>query len=70
VNYYTLRQTDYDGKYDDSYTISVVSDRGELPIIVDCKNILGQKVRIDEKGIILLTIRRGNFEYVVKKVNE
>ena len=70
VNYYTLRQTDYDGKYEDSYTISVVSDRGELPIIVDCKNILGQKVRIDEKGIILLTIRRGNFEYVVKKVNE
>jgi hypothetical protein len=70
VNYYTLRQTDYDGKYEDSYTISVVSDRGELPTIVNCTNILGQKVGIDEKGIVLLTIRRGNFEYVVKKVNE
>ena len=70
VNYYVLRQTDYDGKYKDSYAISVLSERGELPVIINCTNILGQKVKIDEKGIVLLTIRRGNFEYVVKKVNE
>jgi hypothetical protein len=70
VNYYTLRQTDYDGKYKDSDIISVLSDRDSEKIIVNCTNVLGQKVGIDEKGVVLLTIRRGNFEYVVKKVNE
>ena len=70
VNYYTLRQTDYDGKYKDSDIISVQSDRDSEKIIVNCTNVLGQKVGIDEKGVVLLTIRRGNFEYVVKKVNE
>ena len=70
VNYYTLRQTDYDGKYKDSEIISVQSDRDSEKIIVNCTNVLGQKVGIDEKGVVLLTIRRGNFEYVVKKVNE
>jgi hypothetical protein len=70
VNYYTLRQTDYDGKYKDSEIISVQSDRDSEKIIVNCTNVMGQKVGIDAKGIVLLTIRRGNFEYVVKKVNE
>ena len=70
VNYYTLRQTDYDAKYKDSDIISVQSDRNSEKIIVNCTNVMGQKVGIDTKGIVLLTIKRGNFEYVVKKVNE
>ena len=70
VNYYTLRQTDYDGKYKESEIISVQSDRDSEKIIVNCTNVLGQKVRIDEKGVVLLKIRRGNFEYVMKKLNE
>jgi hypothetical protein len=70
INYYKLRQTDYDGKSEDSEPISVLSKNVPIPVIVNCTNLLGQKVRIDEKGIVLLTLKRGTHEYVVKKVNE
>jgi hypothetical protein len=70
INYYKLRQTDYDGKYEDSEPISVLSEKESTPVIINCTNVLGQKVRIDEKGIVLLTLKRGNYEYVVMRVNE
>ena len=69
VNYYKLRQTDYDGKFEDSEIISVFSDKDSAPTIVDCRNVLGQKVSPDETGVVILTLSKGNTVYVVKKVN-
>lgn len=70
VNYYKLRQTDYDGRFEDSEIISVLSDKDSAPTIVDCRNVLGQKVSPDETGVVILTMSKGNTVYVVKKVNE
>lgn len=70
VNYYKLRQTDYDGRFEDSEIISVLSEKESEPTIVDCRNVLGQKVRPDETGVVILTLSRGNAVYVVKKVND
>lgn len=70
VNYYKLRQTDYDGRFEDSEIISVLSDKDTAPTIVDCRNLLGQKVSPEERGVVILTISKGNSMYVVKKVNE
>lgn len=70
VNYYTLRQTDYDGRHEDSETISVLSPEGTDPVIVDCHNMLGQKANPNDKGVVLLTVVKGSLRYVVKRVNE
>lgn len=70
VNYYKLRQTDYDGRFEDSEIISVLSDMDSAPTIVDSRNVLGQKVSPDETGVVILTMSKGNTVYVVKKVNE
>lgn len=69
VNYYILRQTDYDGRFDDSEIISVLSKSGKEQILVSCTNLLGQKADPDSKGILLMRYRIGPKEFTIKKAN-
>lgn len=68
-NYYTLRQTDIDGKNTDSDPISVYTETTPETII-DCRNIIGQKANPTDPGMVFLTIRKGERTYVVRKVND
>jgi hypothetical protein len=53
INYYVLRQTDYDGRWKESDIISV-DNRGEsAPILLKVTNILGQDVSDDSSGVLL-----------------
>ena len=69
VNYYILKQTDYDGRFDDSDIISVLSDRGADPVLVSCANLLGQEVPIDAKGVLVLKYRIGLKEIIERRTN-
>jgi hypothetical protein len=53
INYYVLRQTDYDGRWKESDIISV-DNRGEsAPTLVKVTNLLGQDVGDDSTGVLL-----------------
>ena len=69
VNYYILKQTDYDGRFEDSDIISVLSDRGADPVLVSCSNLLGQEVPIDTKGVLVLKYRIGLKEIIERRKN-
>lgn len=70
INYYKLRQTDYDARFEDSEVISVLSDRDSDPQVIGIHNQLGQPVGPNESGIVILTIRKGESIHVVKRFNE
>lgn len=67
INYYVLRQTDYDGRWKDSEIISVLSGAGKAKEIVSCTNILGQPVGPEYAGVSIVRYRIGNREFVEKK---
>lgn len=69
VNYYILKQTDYDGRFEDSDIISVLSDRGADPVLVSCANLLGQEVPIEAKGVLVLKYRIGLKEIIERRTN-
>ena len=69
VNYYILRQTDYDGRFKDSEIISVVSKQGKRQDLISCTNLLGQEVDTNNKGIIIMKYRIGTKEFVIKNIN-
>lgn len=69
INYYILKQTDYDGRSKDSDIISVFSDRGLDPVLISCSNLLGQEVPIDSKGLLVLKYRIGSKEITEKRSN-
>ena len=69
INYYILKQTDYDGRSKDSEIISVFSDRGLDPVLISCSNLLGQEVPIDSKGLLVLKYRIGSKEITEKRSN-
>jgi hypothetical protein len=53
INYYVLRQTDFDGKWKESEIISV-DNRGEsAPILLKVTNLIGQEVGDDATGALL-----------------
>ncbi len=53
INYYKLRQTDYDGNYSDSDVI-FIDNRKERIDLIKITNILGQEIEIQTPGIKLL----------------
>jgi hypothetical protein len=53
INYYLLRQTDFDGRWKDSEIISI-DNRGEsAPLLLKVTNLLGQEVNDDATGVLL-----------------
>lgn len=70
INYYVLRQTDFDGRHEDSEIISVLSSIGQRPQLVSCTNLLGQPTSADAKGVVIMKWTIGNKEVVTKSVNE
>ncbi len=65
VQYYKLRQTDYDGKWEEFEAVSVTI-KTERKEIVKSYNQMGQEVSIDEKGLIFLIWDNGD---TTKKFN-
>ena len=53
INYYVLRQTDYDGRWKESDIISVDNRDESAPALVKVTNILGQDVSDDSSGVLL-----------------
>lgn len=63
INYYILRQTDYDAKYKESEIIAIDNRR---PYMVPTKivNSIGQEVSIDYNGLKFVTYEDGSVERV------
>ncbi len=63
INYYILRQTDYDAKYKESEIIAIDNRR---PYMVPTKivNSIGQEVSIDYNGLKFITYEDGSVERV------
>lgn len=65
LNYYVLKQTDYDGKNKDSEIISVLSRERISPLLVRITNSLGQDISGELKGLVLFYYNDGT---VIKKM--
>lgn len=66
VQYYKLRQTDYDGNWEEFDVVSVII-KTERKEIVKAYNQMGQEIRIDAKGLIFQVWDNGD---VTKTINE
>ena len=65
LNYYVLKQTDYDGRYKNSDIISVLSRERVAPTLIKITNLLGQDISDDYHGIVLFYYSDGT---IVKKM--
>jgi hypothetical protein len=65
-NYYKLRQTDYDGKYEEFSPISL-NVKGERKEIIRRVNLLGQDVEEDYKGIHIVIWDNGDIIKTIKR---
>jgi hypothetical protein len=66
VQYYKLRQTDYDGNWEEFDVVSVII-KTERKEIVKAYNQMGQEIRIDAKGLIFQVWDNGD---IIKTINE
>jgi hypothetical protein len=61
INYYRLKQTDFDGKYTYTDLISIDnSDRKENKTVRFKTNLLGQEISSDYRGIVIITYVDGS----------
>ncbi len=65
INYYMLRQTDYDGKFEDSEIISIDNRLDSAPTLIKITNYLGQDVKPGEGGILFYHYSDGT---IIKKM--
>jgi hypothetical protein len=66
INYYRLKQTDYDGKFKYSDIISI-DNRNSNPKKIDkITNTLGQEVDIEYKGLVIIRYTNGSSEKIIK----
>jgi hypothetical protein len=65
INYYFLRQTDYDAKWKDSEIISIDNRSDNSPTLIKVTNLLGQEVN-DEIGVLLYHYSDGT---IVKRIH-
>lgn len=63
INYYRLKQTDYDGKYEYSHIIGLDNTR-KVKLVVRVINLLGNDVDITTKGVIILIYDDGSFKKI------
>ena len=67
INYYRLKQTDYDGKFKYSEIISIDNRANKVKEIDKVTNILGQEVDIEYyKGICIIYYTNGSYEKTIK----
>ena len=66
INYYRLKQTDYDGvtKYSQSLSID---NRQKLKYVIKCVDMLGNVVSMDTKGIIIVIYDDGDIRKIVNE---
>jgi hypothetical protein len=63
INYYRLKQTDYDGKYSYSNIISLDNNR-KVRLVVRVVNLLGHDVDINTKGVLILIYEDGSINKI------
>lgn len=67
INYYRLKQTDFDGKYTYTDLISIEnSDRKENKTIRFKTNLLGQEISSDHRGIVIITYVDGSSQKILQ----
>ena len=67
INYYRLKQTDYDGKFKYSEIISIDNRTNKVKEIYKVTNILGQEVDLEYyKGICIIYYTNGSSEKTIK----
>jgi hypothetical protein len=67
INYYRLKQTDYDGKFKYSEIISIDNRTNKVKEIDKVTNILGQEVDLEYyKGICIIYYTNGSSEKTIK----
>jgi hypothetical protein len=63
INYYRLKQTDYDGKYAYSHIITLDNTR-KILLVVRVVNLLGHDVDINTKGVLILIYEDGSINKI------
>lgn len=66
INYYRLKQTDYDGKAVYSQIISI-DNRQKIYVLLYAVNLYGAIVPIDTKGIVLLVYEDGTIKKIINE---
>ena len=66
INYYRLKQTDYDGKFKYSDIISIDNRNSNTKKIDKITNTLGQEVDIEYKGLVIIRYTNGSSEKIIK----
>ena len=64
INYYRLKQTDFDGKFKYSDVISVDNSSNRLRIVVRIINLYGTEVDIKTKGVLILIYDDGSIKKI------
>ena len=62
VNYYRLKQTDFDGVFKYSVILSVDNSSKKIKIVVRVINLYGTEVDIDTKGVLILIYDDGSIK--------
>jgi hypothetical protein len=63
INYYRLKQTDYDGKFEYSHVIAIDNTR-KVRLVVRVVNLLGNDVDITTKGLLILVYDDGSIKKI------
>jgi hypothetical protein len=66
INYYRLKQTDFDGKFKYSNIISIDNRDKLSPTLIKVYNTLGQEVSPDASGIMFEIYDDGSFRKIIK----
>ena len=64
INYYRLKQTDYDGKYIYSPLISVDNSNNKIRIVIKVVNLYGTEVDIKTPGVLILIYDDGSIKKI------
>ena len=67
IAYYRLKQTDYDGKFEYSETISIDNKLKEKPKLVKMVNAFGQTVNSDYNGFVIYIYSDGSIKKVINQ---
>ncbi len=65
INYYRLKQTDYNGKFKYSNIISI-DNRINKKEVLSVTNLLGQEINESYRGMIIITYVDGSIEKIIK----
>jgi hypothetical protein len=69
INYYRLKQTDYNGNFKYFNVISIDNTDLKKRQLIKMTDILGRPVSSEYVGIIFLIYDDGSYEKIIKSVN-